>query len=441
MDHPVEVLVDFGKDKKLKRFCIILLLFGIIWIVSPRTLWAGLEVRTVKSEGVGETLEKAIFAALDEAIGRVNGRSIESSKQLDFVERSAVLDDQQDYYSSEQYQSRIKSATKGVVDGYEILSEQKDADSLYHVVLSVRITKFSSANSNRKKIAVFPLRIGSGKFQVAGEPVDKNRVARLITQTLVTSLVQSRRFTVLDREYMAEAVDEKAVMLSPDAPTQEMARLGQKLAADYIMVGSVEDLGYTEKKIVMKSSGRELTSRIGYAELTIRLVDSATQQVVFSDFLKLKLDDFSQYEQESGIDAKVAIAAADKVGRSIIETIYPFVVVSVNEDQVTLGQGGSQLEVGDNLDLFMYGKRLTDPYTKEFIGREEIPVGRIKVERVNPKQSYARIVESSVDLGVEFEPNKFICRSPVITAVNQKKELEERKEFNEEGRKKHDEDW
>lgn len=413
----------------------------LFWLCSAFTANAGLIKKTVGAQGIGSSLNQAIYDALDEAIGRINGKSIETKKQLESVEISQVDGDKEDYYSSEMYKSNIKSATKGVVDSYDILSKRKNSDGLFEVTLSVTVVKFKKHNSNRKRIAIFPIRIGQGRFQINGQPINKKRAKRLLTQNLVTTLVQSRKFTVLDREYMLETLGEQTLITSENVPVEEMARLGQELVADYIMVGTLEDLGYVEKQIKMQSSGRTLTSRYGYVEIGIRLIDTATREIAYADFQRLRVTGFNGTSLKSNVDAGIVQAAANQIGRRILDTIYPLVVLSINGDNLTLGQGGSQIRVGDHLDVFMYGKRLTDPYTKEFIGREEIKVGELEIKRVNPKQSHAQMLTSTMDLSKEFEPKKFICRANFDGPKKEQVQREERRKKRAEKRKKKDDDW
>jgi len=407
---------------------------------------AGIKMRTVQAEGMGSSLNLAIYDALDEAIGRVNGKSIDTRRQLEAVEISQVDSDKEEYYASEIYISQIKSATKGVVDNYEILSKHLGGGGLYHVTLSVTVSIFETEQNNSKRIAIFPFRVGTGSFQLGKDSVDKERLTSLVAQNLVTTLVQSRRFTVLDREYLAETVDEQDLILSPSAPIEEMTRLGQELVADYIMVGTIESFGYNEQNAIIQSSGREFTYFLGYVELSIRLADVATRQIVFADFHKLYVteDDIERFGgsfRSVGVDASIATVVADRIGRKILDAIYPLVVVSVNGEILTLGQGGSQVKEGDHLELFMYGERLVDPYTKEFLGREEIKVGMIEITRVNPKQSHARILQISMDINQEFEPQKFICRGMLDTLDNEEEQLEEQRKQREERRKERDDDW
>lgn len=424
--------------KSIQKTLIVVLVSTLAVVCSAH---AGMTKKTVEAEGRGSSFNLAIYDALDEAIGRINGRSLETKQQIETIKKSTTHNHNSDYFLSKDFQKSVNTATKGIVDSYDVISKKQRDDGLYSVTLSVTVVKYVSKNNNRKRIAVFPMRIGQGRFLIDGAPVNRDRIQRIMTQSLVSTLVQSRKFNVLDREYIAETVGEQSLALSSNVPVEEAARLGQELVADYIMVGTIEDLGYTEQKIKMQSSGRELTSRQGYVEFALRLVDVATRQIVYSDFVRLRVTGFDSIALSEGVDASIALIAANQVGRKIIDTIYPLVIVSVRGKSLTLGQGGSQIKEGDQFEIFKYGNRLTDPYTKEFLGREEIKVGSLEITRVNPKQSYAKLLESSLDIEKEFEPKKFICRVILDAPDKKKLQREERRKKRDVTRKKRDDSW
>ena len=438
-----KAIQPMGIKVKPKRTVAIAIVLTFAMITGA---YAGIVKRTVEAQGTGPNLNQAIYDALDEAIGRINGKSIETRRQLDQIKVSQSGAEKENYYVTEAYQQTIKTATKGVVDSYQILSTTKADNGLWTVKLSVTAVKFQTRDSNRKRIGVLPMRVGQGQFLAKGQPVDSDRITRIMTQNLVSTLVQSRRFTVLDREYIKETLGEQGLALSPNTPVAEIARLGQEMVADYIMVGTVETLRHTEQQVRMQSSGRQVMKRQGNIELSIRLIDVATRQIVFADFLKMRITDddlqrFSTGLGDEGPDAAIAIAAADQMGRKIMETIYPLLIVAVQADKVTIGQGGSQIKVGDKLEVFMYGDRLVDPYTKEFLGREEIGAGVIEVTRVNPKQTHARIIESTIDIGATFEPRKYICRAVVEPEPPRKAAREERRKQRAARTEERDKSW
>ena len=198
-----------------------------IFLVLSHTLSAEITYREVETQGSGKDLGEAVTNALVEAVGMVNGRSIESEKSLKQVEATANVNGSEAYFSSEAFMSAVKSATKGTVAEYRIISKSEEAGKRV-VVVRAKIAKLKlSASANRKRIAVFPLRNGKKAFRIGNTLGDKERISRLFSQGISTNLVQSRRFTVLDREYLAEQLAEKANIILGDVKTKEMARLGQ----------------------------------------------------------------------------------------------------------------------------------------------------------------------------------------------------------------------
>ena len=377
---------------------------------------AQISYREVETQGSGKDLGEAVTNALVEAVGMVNGRSIESQSSLQQMEASSFANGKEDYISSEAFKSAVKSATKGTVAEYDVLSTKQE-DGLFFVEIRASVAKLKlSASANRKRIAVFPLRVGTKTFRVGNAVGDKERISRLFSQGISTNLVQSRRFTVLDREYILEQLAEKANIISGDVKNEEMARLGQELVADMILVGTIEDFGVETKTIRMQLSNRTVTTQSAFVNFGYRILDIATKQIRFADVMELKLDPSElQAASSSGgqgsLESAICRLASEKISVKILEAIYPVVVVSARGKYITLGQGGNNLQRGDKMEIFYYGDPIIDPYTKESLGREEVPIGFVEITRVNSKTSSANYIEGSFDISSNFAPNKFLCRS------------------------------
>ena len=96
--------------------------------------WGQIEYHDVDATGVGTTLNNAINDALAEAIGRINGKSIETESQLKSVEVSTVENNDEEYFASEAFQQAVKSATKGTVSSYDVIS-QNEQGGLWEVTV------------------------------------------------------------------------------------------------------------------------------------------------------------------------------------------------------------------------------------------------------------------------------------------------------------------
>ena len=412
-------------------------------IVFAGNIPANTEIVKVEVEGVAETLQSAIDRALTEAMGRVNGRSIESEVLSKTSETLSVKNQTEEYLSSTEYQDEIKSKTKGVVESYNLISSEQLEKNVYKVVLSVSVIKFKASKSaNRKRIAVLPLRAREGCCRVGTTNINGQSFSEELTAAISSYLVQTRKFTVLDRQYESETNTEQDRLSSDDVPITELAKLGQELVADYVLVGTINNLFLREQQRQMSTVDRTITTIAGNAAVSYRIIDVPTGQIKFSQTLNKSLNGKvkSITDPVQGALDTVSIVAND-VGLKILETAYPFIVEKIEGENIVIGVGGDIIQVGQRYRLIQYGKKIVDSYTKESLGRKENILGMVEITEVTPKMSYGKIINTNKkNLESEFKPKSFIIRSLPESAQKknlQKKADEKRKEIAEE----FDEDW
>ena len=190
--------------------------------------------------------------------------------------------------------------------------------------------------------------------------------------------------------------------MAPDVPMEERARYGQTLAADYILTGALTDyvVRTERKKVPFTNEVRDVTT--GELAFEWRLIEAATGQIVMSDVVQQKITG-------SGAFDSTAQTAGRNIGSSVAHQIYPMAAIGFRNGQLTVAQGGTTVKVGERFQLVRQGAIQRDPYTKEQIGREETPVGVVRIARVTPKMSYASIVSCDVDLS-GMAPREYLLR-------------------------------
>jgi len=422
------------------------LLIICLYIVLP--VQAGMEYIEVEAVGYGITLPEAVNSALVEAIGQVQGKSIDSDTQFINTEESLDTNDDSAYYSSEKYISKVREQTKGVVSKYDILSSGKSEGVGWKVKVLASVAKYKkNASAGRKSIAVLPLRMSRDTYTVSGSNVKAADIRRRFSEVLVARLVQTRRFTILDREFTEEAEAELNLAASEDVRVEEQARLGQKLVADYVLTGSFEDLSYETSSKKMRMTGRTVTRGDGYVEIGYRLIDVALQQVTFSDTVRIPINDEELLSTTGGRGGKHAIAssildsAAEKIAKTITDQIYPMALVSVTGKAVVIGQGGNGIKPGARYNVYQRGEKLYDPYTKEYIGRNEKFCCTVEIDRVAPKTSYGHIIQKDVDLTQGFAPGAYVLREKINVAKAEHSRDKIGKKPVSNKKKSNDDDW
>ena len=404
--------------------------------------------------GIGQSQEEAVNNALAEAISSVNGKNIQTQtiikilggeaipkpkndkqdKSLDAnvefigktleniarIAKGAPEKDQtkktdpkeEEKSKAPQYtQSYIKKLideTKGGVKTYQILEKKKNEQGWIEVKIRAEVASFElPPEASRVRVAVFPFKV----FNAQG---DKEKLQRLINQEINNYFVQTKKFAILDRSYLEEVAKEKSKILDGSAPAIEMAKIGNEISADFIIVGSVEDFK-TEKTVtkVLTDESTKITRESATLNLNYRVLDVTTKQISNSDTIKLKI---SSKGGPNEAMSEIALRVAKNMGEEVLFSIYPVLVEKIDGQDLYLGQGGKQFKTGDVYEVFEKGDKIYDSYTKEVIGNIESPRGKVQITSVSSNMSKARSTEKGIDFSANFTPGKYILRPTKVDA-------------------------
>jgi hypothetical protein len=228
-----------------------------------------------------------------------------------------------------------------------------------------------------------------------------DEVADAIRARLSDTLTQTQRFIVLDREFGDELQAEIDHINSGNVRLQDTARVGQQLATDLILIPTIERFEYPRSVRNLRMSDRQVTSYSGGGRITLRLINATTGQVVMSDSFDHQLASTGPSTLPRVVNGRNMAAAmmeslSGQIGTTIVTTLFPVSVVSVDGDQVVLSQGGETLQAGQRWQAVRLGEELKDPQTGRSLGRSEHPCCTIRIDRVAAQTSYGTI-EDGVD--------------------------------------------
>lgn len=365
--------------------------WGLLLLMSSMVRAAGIDYVTVETQGSGDTESHAIASALSAAIAQVNGATMESEKVL--AEAMVTVDTESESHalSASSTVEAVAQRTKGTVRDYRIISSSEES-GLWTVRVESRIAKFErSGQSDRLRVSVLPFRVQRDELWGSAEQFARD---------LAAQLTQTRRFAVLDRDFEDERQSEMAINVSDDSPVEEMARLGNRLGTDLMVVGIVEDASTATRTTEL--AGRTLHTSTSRFAVNYRVIDAATGQLKFSDSWK--------NTREGSALSNLVEAAAESITRQIVDGIFPIAVESVSGDILFLGQGGGAIRRGQYYQLIQLGDPIYDRYTGESLGREEHDVGLIEIIDVQSKISKARIVKADLDVSEAFKTSSFVVR-------------------------------
>ncbi|MBN2364767.1 MAG: hypothetical protein EH225_01260 [Calditrichaeota bacterium] len=223
-----------------------------------------------------------------------------------------------------------------------------------------------------------------------------------LADMLVTHLVKSGQFLVVERQELAKILEEQGLGMSGAVTPQSAAQVGQLLGVELMVMGSVSEFG--EKKSGLGGGigkigiGGKLTKRQARAVVDVRLVNTSTGEIVLAETAEGE-------ESSTGLD-RIRVEDIDfgnpthwdqtilgKASRKSIEKCVGFIskamenipwegkVIKVNDDGSLYMKPGSAGGVNAGMEFAVYskGEEIIDPDTGLSLGSEERRIGKVKV--------------------------------------------------------------
>jgi Peptidoglycan-synthase activator LpoB len=342
------------------------------------------ETIVVEAQGRGPSRSDAISSALVAAVEQASGLQIEANSVLR-QELSSISNGAESKHNlTGTHQMEVLRHTGGIVKSYEIISVESATDGSFNALLRVDIQRYSSpglqTQDRRRIVVALPLNLASA------EPSE----LAVMRDALNSYLVQTRRFAVLDRENDATYRKEMELLESPDVPLAETVRIGQVIGADYILLSKIRELEAASDDQALPITGRKVSRNRAILSSDFEIIEVASREVKWAGKTVTEIP---------GTREAVIRAAAADIGQKIVNAIFPLRVVQITHGTLVVNQGSDTIKIGQSFLANMLGEPTTDPYTKEPLGRSEIPIGTVRISRVDPKLSYGELISGTLPEG------------------------------------------
>ena len=441
-----------------KIFEKIIFSFFLLVILSSNSL-SEIIFKEVTVSGIGQSYEEALNNAFAEAISLVNGKNVQTKTIIQVMSGGSVpeevaedeekggflvdllsdlnqlketektkkkkKDKKEDKKNSDKvkysqkYLKELIDETKGGIKSYKIINKEINASGWHLIEVSAEVAFFNlPKEAMRVRMAAFPFRL----YEIEG---DYGRFQRLLDQNINDYFVQTKKFTMLDRSFIEEVAKEQQTILDGKAPAIEMAKIGNEISADFILVGSVENFNINEKVTKILSSDQEIRRNEASIYMSYRLIDVATKQINYSNTIQYKIQ-LSQNSEKP--DTEIISKISKILGEEILFSIYPVLVEKVVNGEIYLGQGGSQFTKGEKYEIFQKGEKIIDSYTNEVIGNVETSIGLIEIVSVSSGYTKAKMFSEENNLPKIIHQGKYIVRPIKQDDVNKEKSFKEKKE-------------
>ena len=221
------------------------------------------------------------------------------------------------------------------------------------------------ADFKKTKIAVLD-------FQMQGEQTNSKDMGKIVAEWLITGLVETGRFDVIERRLLEKLLEEQKLGVTGAIDPNSAAQLGKILGVKIIVSGTV-------------------TSLEGYTEINARLINVDSASIIAAE--------------------KVRASSAEKL-RDLVNKITDKIVLAFPmegyivqrvDKKVTIDLG-KQIGVrpGMKFIVFKEGKIIKHPKTGEVLDVETIETGLVEVKEVKEKTAMGVIIQETAPNAVAY---------------------------------------
>ena len=232
-----------------------------------------------------------------------------------------------------------------------------------------------------------------------------------LSAMLSTALQESDRFVVVERNALAQVLNEQQMAANRVSAGTAAPAPGSVIPAQYLVVGSVTEFGTADKGSGVSvggasglfSGGLSMNSTKGSVAIDLRVVDTRTSGQVAAFKVKHEISSTSVgftggysgialggnkfWTTPLGEATRAAINdAVGKIAAAVASGSWQGAVVEADGDTVYVNAGADiGLKTGDRLTVQRIGKTFTDPTTGQVLAERKAVLGTVELSNVEGK--------------------------------------------------------
>ncbi|EAJ6151938.1 MULTISPECIES: CsgG/HfaB family protein [Campylobacter] len=219
-------------------------------------------------EGFGNTRSEAIKNAINEALGKMEGLKQVKLKKFEFSFNGNF---------NIGYDEEIDLVSNGVFNSYDIKSLTQTNQNEFHAKVVIYKKLYSEKNLEDKSSLIIINKV-------------KDELSAKFEQELLSVLLQSKKFRILDRANLDLYNQEKSLLIK-NASDDELVKLYNVLGADFLLI--------LNPKITQTQN--EINTQTYNINIDYRLIEFATTQIKASNTLEFKMSSTSKSSKQKAL--------------------------------------------------------------------------------------------------------------------------------------------
>jgi len=290
------------------------------------------------------------------------------------------------------------------------------------IILAMVLPQLLSAAELKKRVAVFDFE-DKTEHRIrwwTGQPVGEG-----MADMLVTALVKTGKFQVLERDEIKGVIEEQKLGQSGLVTQESAAQVGKLLGVEIAIFGAVTEFGHSQGnmggRVKKKGFGLGIKTTEASVGIDIRFINTTTGEILLADNVRkakskkgLAVDtpDF-RFDNRHKFDESLVGKATREAIETVVEMVeksapqVPWQAKVVRGQPIFINAGAlSGVNAGDVFIVYRAGEALIDPDTGLNLGSVESKIGTIRVTNNNIGNGKASQCEAVSGTG--FERNDIV---------------------------------
>jgi curli biogenesis system outer membrane secretion channel CsgG len=229
-------------------------------------------------------------------------------------------------------------------------------------------------------------------------------IGKGVADMLVTALVESKKFMVIERSELEQVLNEQGLGQSGLVTPQSAAKVGQLLGAEMLVTGSVTEFGEKESKVgggLGRLGGLNVgvSKKMARVAVDIRLVNVNTGEIIAAKSASgedattgldnVGVNDIDFHNTTTWDNTQLGKASREAIeqcvqyiteGMEAVPWVGKIIKVSASDGSIFMKPGSKGgVKTGMVFKIFRPGEALIDPDTGLSLGSEESLIGEIQV--------------------------------------------------------------
>lgn len=220
----------------------------------------------------------------------------------------------------------------------------------------------------------------------------QKRLGQVASDILITELVKSDKFIVVERDKINKIMEEQKFQQSGLVDSNTAVKIGQILGVEAVVIGAVTEFGVRKEGsdyLIAQSK-----QQVAEVNVDVRVIDVQTGQVILADsgkgVTKTKKASFLGMGTKGSYDETLegeALRAAivkfvDNIANQLNKKPWSATIAEASGDEIYLNAGSnSNINPGLRVVCYSLGKEIRDPKSNLILGYVEQYLGEFEIDR------------------------------------------------------------